>query len=178
MPVRILAAGDTHIPDRAERISETIMEFAEEGYDILAFTGDLTAKRVLSEFAEICNARKVYAVRGNMDTIHLPLRESFKAGGLVFGLIHGHGIYPRGDRRQLEALALEMGVDVLISGHTHSHDVYMGKVLILNPGSATGVWGGGNASLIPSAMGIEVSKRKVKVSLCLDGEVEVYKFEL
>ncbi|RUM34715.1 MAG: YfcE family phosphodiesterase [Archaeoglobus sp.] len=178
MPVKILAIGDTHIPDRASDIPASIKEFITGSYDILVFTGDLTAKSVLLDISRICNVKKIYAVRGNMDSLSLPLRESFRAGNLKFGVIHGHGIYPRGDRRQLESLALEMNVEVLITGHTHSHDIYKGKVLILNPGSATGVWGGGNASLIPSAMKLEVSGREVKVNLCLDGETELYRFSL
>ncbi len=175
--IRILAIGDTHIPDRAGSLPESIVRFVERGYDILAFTGDLTAKKVLAELTEMSGAKRVYAVRGNMDSLPLPIRETFEVSGIKFGLVHGHGIYPRGDRRQLESLGVEMGVDVLITGHTHSHDVYAGEVIILNPGSATGVWGGGNASLTPSAMAIEVGK-KLKVELCLDGEVEVHEFDI
>jgi len=174
---RILAIGDTHIPDRAESLPDSIARFVERGYDILAFTGDLTAKRVLAELTEMSGAERVYAVRGNMDSLPLPIRETFTVSGVKFGLMHGHGVYPRGDRAQLESIGVEMGVDVLITGHTHCHDVYAGKVVILNPGSATGVWGGGNASLTPSAMSIEVG-RGLKVELCLDGEVEVFEISL
>ncbi len=175
MAVRILAVGDTHIPDRAEKIPETVRDFVSRGYDVLACTGDLTVKRVLDELSRLSKAKAVYAVRGNMDYLDLPLKVTFRVGGLRFGLYHGHGIFPRGDRKQLESLAREMGVDVLITGHTHCHDIYDGSVLILNPGSATGVWSGGNASLIPSAMCIEVSE-SVRVELCLDSEIEVYEF--
>ncbi len=178
MSARILAIGDTHIPDRADRIPESVEKFVKEGYDILAFTGDLTAKSVLVKLTEMSKASRVYAVRGNMDSLPLPIRETFEVSGVRFGLLHGHGVYPRGDRKQLENIGIEMGVDVLITGHTHCHDVYSGKVIILNPGSATGVWGGGNASLIPSAMSVEVVSRKLKVELCLDGELEVYELDL
>ncbi len=170
--MRILAIGDTHIPDRAEEIPNAIRNFISRGYDILAFTGDATLKNVISEIAKMSRAKKVYAVRGNMDYLNLPLRERFVAK-LRFGLVHGHGIYPRGDRKQLEELAIEMDVDVLISGHTHHHDIYAGDVILLNPGSATGVWSGGNASMIPSAMCIEVSD-VLRIELCLNGRIELY----
>ncbi len=171
--MRILVIGDTHVPDRADEIPTPIKEFIRQGYDILVFTGDATTKEILSEITKMSGADIVYAVRGNMDYLKLPLQEVFTVKGIKFGVIHGHGVYPRGDRKKLEEMAVKMGVDVLISGHTHRYDVYEGKVILLNPGSATGVWSGGNASMIPSAMCVEVDE-KINIVLCLNGKYEFF----
>lgn len=86
-----------------------------------------------------------------MTVVHPPIK---------IGVIHGHQCIPTGDLDSLSAIARQMDVDVLISGHTHtyvslltlwhvSQDYvysfqaieYDGKFFV-NPGSATGAWTG------------------------------------
>jgi vacuolar protein sorting-associated protein 29 len=43
---------------------------------------------------------------------HAPIR---------IGVIHGHQCMPTGDLDSLSAIARQMDVDVLISGHTHTY---------------------------------------------------------
>lgn len=78
------------------------------------------------------------------------------------GVIHGHQCVPAGDLDSLSAIARQMDVDVLVSGHTHVYAYffpssfrlhliapltrfqateYDGK-FFLNPGTATGAWSG------------------------------------
>lgn len=87
---------------------------------------------------------------------HAPIR---------IGVIHGHQCLPTGDLDSLSAIARQMDVDVLISGHTHTYvtcDLELGILLLIrccgcssrfqaveydgrffvNPGSATGAWTG------------------------------------
>lgn len=45
---------------------------------------------------------------------HAPIR---------IGVIHGHQCIPSGDLDSLNAIARQMDVDVLISGHTHTYAV-------------------------------------------------------
>ena len=45
-----------------------------------------------------------------MTVTHTPIR---------IGVIHGHQCVPSGDLDSLSAIARQMDVDVLISGHTH-----------------------------------------------------------
>ncbi|AIG97675.1 metallophosphoesterase [Archaeoglobus fulgidus] len=173
--MRILIFGDTHIPERADEIPREFTDYLED-FDMVVITGDLTSERVL-RFAERV-AESVIAVRGNMDDLPLPHSAKFRVEGLSFGVVHGHQVYPRGNREQLEQIALEMDVDVLISGHTHLPDVYRGAKILLNPGSMTGVWGGGAYSTYPSFMVLEVKKGSFRGSLyrLLDEEVTVEQF--
>jgi len=161
--MRILVIGDTHIPNRAKWLPKKIDEFlSSKKFDLVVCTGDLTDRKVLDFLMGLGD---VVAVSGNMDHLPLPEYQTFKAEGLRFGVVHGHQVYPRGDVNQLKRIALELGVDVLFHGHTHSADVDFDDVLLLNPGSATGVWSGGNASLIPSFMIVEIDGNLVMVRL-------------
>ncbi len=164
MFMEVLVLGDTHIPNRARWFPKKVEEFLKSKlFDVVACTGDLTDKSVL-DFIESLGKR-IFVVSGNMDFLPLPERQSFKVENLRFGLIHGHQVYPRGDVGQLRDIAMDMGVDVLIHGHTHSADVHFKDVLLLNPGSATGVWSGGRASLIPSFIILRVEGNTLEVNL-------------
>lgn len=161
--MKVLILGDTHIPRRAKWLPRRIELFlSKEKFDVVLCTGDLTDERVL-EYLE--GLGEVFVVRGNMD--HLPFQEVrwLKVEDLKVGLIHGHQVYPRSNREQLKEIAVKMDVDLLVSGHTHSPDIYLDDVLLLNPGSATGAWGGGGGSLKPSFMVLEVSGRNLEVYL-------------
>ncbi len=161
--MKILIIGDTHIPSRARWLPKKINDYlSSKSFDLVLCTGDLTDRKVLDYLEGLGD---VVAVAGNMDHLPLPEYQTFKAEGLRFGLIHGHQVYPRGDVNQLKMIAHELGVDVLIHGHTHSADVRHDEILLLNPGSATGVWSGGKASLIPSFIVAEVEGARVVVRL-------------
>ena len=175
--MRILVLSDTHIPERASKIPDEIISFAKD-CDLIVHAGDLTDESVLNQLKSFGD---LIVVRGNMDYLNLPRQKVFEAGGIKFGVYHGHGVYPRGDRRQLTEIALDMGVDVLITGHTHRHDVYRGEVIILNPGSATGAWGGGGGTGVPSFMVLDVEEGVVSVDLYEIGEkpaVRRFKFDV
>ncbi len=164
--MKILVIGDTHIPRRASWIPREISSLIEnEKFDRIVCTGDLTDEKVLDYLKSLS---EVTVVKGNMDHLTLPEYEIFNAGKIKIGVIHGDQVYPRGNRDQLKAIAKKLEVDLLISGHTHSPDIHFTEVLLLNPGSATGVWGGGGGSLKPSFMILEIE----------DGEVAVNFYEL
>ena len=165
--VSILVIGDTHIPDRAEKVPEELLDIIESGkpWDVAVFTGDFTSKEVFDWFTRL--GRQVYYVRGNMDYLPLPKTQTFRIESLAFGVHHGDGIYPRGDTRGLTRIAKNLKVDVLISGHTHSLFIKTsidGSILLLNPGSLTGVWGGGGGSMRPSMMILEVAENMMKIT--------------
>lgn len=151
----ILVIGDTHIPDRAQKINPKLLEFIEHGkpWDTVLFTGDLTGLEVLNWVKTL--GKKVICVRGNMDTIPLPKTARVEIASYTIGLHHGDGVYPRGDPYGLAKIAESLKVNILISGHTHAPFVKLSpdkSVLLLNPGSLTGVWGGGGGSMKPSLM--------------------------
>ncbi len=167
MPYTILVIGDLHIPSRASEIPRKILEFiTSRTFDVVVATGDYTAREVLDFISRL--GRVVYAVRGNMDYLDLPKRHVFKLEEFTFGVVHGDEVYPRGDVAKLAKLACKMGVDVLFHGHTHSLSidevVECGrKILLVNPGSATGVWSGGGGSLVPSFAVVSVAGAELVV---------------
>ncbi len=179
MKTKILLIGDTHIPSRAKEIDQRITEkIRSEGVDYLLCTGDLTDESVIDFYRDICSDCSLHVVSGNMD--HLPLRrkDEIEVGNLRIGLIHGDGIYPRGDVKKLSDVAERMDVDILVSGHTHRpmiEEVRIGmkKVLLLNPGSATGAWGGSSSGGKPSFIILEVDDEHIRIRLFeLDKELK------
>jgi len=162
--MRALIIGDTHIPRRAEWLPEEIDRFiTSQNFDIVICTGDLTDKSVYDYLRDI--GGELYVVSGNMDHLDLPEKQVFEVAGVKVGVVHGHQVYPRGNRSQLKRIGRDLGVNVLVHGHTHTPDVHFDEILLLNPGSATGVWSGGGGSLIPSFMILEFSGKEVGVKL-------------
>jgi len=182
MAKKALAIGDFHIPERADWIPRELEdEVAKKGYDVVLCTGDLTSEDVLAWLRGL--APEIHVVRGNMDYLRLPVQATLTVEGLRVGIHHGSGIYPRGDVAKLALKAKQLGVEVLVTGHTHYSQVVEVReqgIVIVNPGSATGVWGGdARASLTPSFATIEVSGRSfvVEVKELRGSKFEVARFE-
>ncbi len=151
--VKVLVAGDFHIPYRASEIPEELIDFLNRSeIDLVVITGDLVRDYVLEPFRKW----PIKVVRGNMDEgkaakypekiiLELP-NISYKT--LIF---HGTGIYPRGDPNKLRKIALKNKCKVILTGHTHTPEAKVIKdVVIINPGSGTGVYGGGGGFGLPS----------------------------
>jgi predicted phosphodiesterase len=80
-------------------------------------------------------------VQGDMDDDAFPEEAVVDVGEFKIGLIHGHQVVPWGDKRALSIAARRLGVDILISGHTHEHIIEEEDgVWLINPGSATGYY--------------------------------------
>ncbi len=126
--------SDTHIPDRARIIPPNVIE-SFKNVDLIIHTGDLTTTKVIDELEKIA---PVVAVQGNMDRvagIDLPKAKIIEVEGIKIGVSHGE-IYPRGDSQQLLYLAKQLGVNVLVTGHSHQPKIeQVEDVLLLNPGS-------------------------------------------
>ncbi|MDI9438105.1 MAG: metallophosphoesterase [Euryarchaeota archaeon] len=156
--------SDTHIPERASKIPENVFEIFD-GVDMILHAGDL----VSLEIRDILNTlAPTTCVQGNMDRyygIKLPEREWVEVGGVKIGLNHGE-VYPRGNTQQLRYIGLEMGVDVLITGHTHYAFInQMMGLLLLNPGSPTVP-----RLSDPSVMLLEVDDGEVEAELIKIGD--------
>ena len=174
---KIIAIGDFHIPTRAKQIPSWIVNFIRDYKpEYLLCTGDLTQKQVLDDLYNL--AKNVYIVKGNCDFLDLPLKFSIKIEWLKFGLFHGSGVYPRGNPNQLYDVAKSMNVDVLITGHTHNPKYYsFGDVVIINPGSATGVWSGGGPSIGETFAKLEIEDKTISISFFINGkEARSYTF--
>jgi putative phosphoesterase len=168
MVKRALAIGDFHIPERADWIPRELEgEVTKESYDVVFCTGDLTSEDVLTWLKRL--ASEVHVVRGNMDYLRLPVQVVAVVERLRVGVYHGTGVHPRGDLAKLALKAKQLGVEVLVTGHTHYPRVALVReqgVVVVNPGSATGVWGGDSrASLTPSFATIEVNGRSLAIEV-------------
>ena len=128
--------SDTHIPERADKIPKSVFE-AFKDVEMILHAGDIVSMNVLQELE---NLAPTLCVQGNMDRMYglkLPKQEVIEVNGIKIGLNHGE-VYPRGDTQQLKYIGMEMGVEVLITGHTHTSFIKeLDKMLLLNPGSPT-----------------------------------------
>ncbi len=128
--------SDTHIPERATKIPEAVFEIFKD-VELILHAGDLVSMTVLHELE---NLAPTMCVQGNMDRMYglkFPKNEIINVDDVKIGIDHGE-VYPRGDTQQLKYIGLEMGVDVLITGHTHVPFIKeIDKMILLNPGSPT-----------------------------------------
>ncbi|NVM45611.1 MAG: YfcE family phosphodiesterase [Candidatus Lokiarchaeota archaeon] len=180
--IKILAIGDSHIPQRAKNIPDQIHFKLEqitetEKFDYIFFTGDVIRAPEFMNFLKNITKEKVFLVMGNMDyyegnheapfyqQINIFLTSNTK---IVIGLTHGHQISPRGDHSQLESLAIQKNFNILISGHTHKEEITLTKnyILLLNPGSVTGAWSF-VASRNPSFIVLKINDITSKINITL-----------
>jgi len=117
-----------------------------------------------------------------MDYLPLPKHQVFNINDLRIGVHHGDGVYPRGDPKGLTQIADSLSVNILISGHTHVPFIKHGlreEILLINPGSLTGVWGGGGGSMKPSMMIIELNdKITIQHYELIDTRLKVNKYTI
>ena len=160
--------GDPHIPERAEKLPQRFIEMIKErAPDKIIATGDYTEQRVLEEIEQL---GETIAVRGNMDTFDVPPYKILTDGVAVILVTHGTGIVPRGDTDTLVKIAKDAGANVIVTGHTHVLEVkFVDGVLIVNPGSITGAWGGGGSSDLESMIFMHIEKNKVSLFM-FEGE--------
>ncbi|MFH1222506.1 MAG: YfcE family phosphodiesterase [Candidatus Micrarchaeota archaeon] len=168
--MKFLVIGDFHIPERSAEIPRWIRKIIEkEKFDMVLCTGDLTGMKVINYLAKLAPVKYVL---GNMDTLQLPESELIAAKGLRLLLVHGTEVHPRGDLPQLNELRKEAKADLLVCGHTHTLrvDEYEGK-LFINPGTATGVWGGVSGATDETFIIMEIEKNNVNLQLFKNGKL-------
>jgi len=164
--IKLLAIGDSHLPRRAKSVPDQIIKKLEqlveiEKFDYTFFTGDVVKAPKFMNLLNLITKRTLFVVIGNMDYYggnrDAPAYQGLNISmgnndNLNIGLTHGHQVSPRGDRSQLELIAIEKRFNILISGHTHKEEIFLQKdILLLNPGSVTGAWSfiaSGNPSFI------------------------------
>ncbi|MGD2027692.1 MAG: metallophosphoesterase family protein [Anaerolineales bacterium] len=154
MPTTLGVIADTHIPDRARRLPQAVLEvFDKHRVESILHAGDLSTPRVLRQLGEIA---PVLGVRGNTDLLltgRLPWVRRMTYEDVVIGMAHGHGGWLRyipdrfdfllhGPKKfsyyEDNARKLLPDVQVVVCGHTHvSANYWRGEQLIFNPGSAT-----------------------------------------
>lgn len=118
--VLVLIIGDLHIPHRVYDLPVKFKKLLVPGkIQQILCTGNVCDKETYEYLRTISS--DVNVVRGDYDessafsysitVVHSPIR---------IGVIHGHQSVPIGDLDSLSAIAKQMDVDVLVSGHTHS----------------------------------------------------------
>jgi vacuolar protein sorting-associated protein 29 len=161
----ILVIGDLHIPQRKLFLPDQFLKLLKPGkvHKILC-TGNISTLDGFKWLKTLC--KDVVCVLGETDDGIQDAKETVtqKIGSFLFGLIHGHQVLPWGDPERLGAYGRELGVDVLITGHTHVASVatYEGR-LYLNPGSATGAYSCTATHSLPSFMILDVRKDQLTV---------------
>lgn len=119
--------SDTHITQKRGKLSEKIVkEF--NGVDLILHAGDITTYDVLNDLKKIA---PVVAVLGNNDKLDLNKHEIIEIGDKTILLVHGDKI------KDLPALGLKYGADIVVSGHTHKPSCErIDNMLLINPGSS------------------------------------------
>lgn len=168
----IAIISDTHIPRRAKKIPKQFLKKIEQA-EKTVHAGDLETAEVHKQVEQ--RSQKLYAVMGNCDKIQLPQNEIFNENQLSIGAYHGTGINPRGHTPTLLDIAKnKLKVDILIHGHTHKQDTTKEDgILLVNPGSATGVGGGTSKPGNPKMSTLEVKEDEVEIT-----EIEINDGEL
>eukprot|EP01006_Ploeotia_vitrea_P004112 TRINITY_DN11386_c0_g1_i2.p1 TRINITY_DN11386_c0_g1~~TRINITY_DN11386_c0_g1_i2.p1 ORF type:complete len:192 (-),score=82.07 TRINITY_DN11386_c0_g1_i2:220-750(-) len=146
----VLVLGDIHIPHRQANLPEQFKDLLVPGkMQHVLCTGNLCSKAMDDYLHQLAN--NVHIVRGDMDDKTYPETKIIQIGHFKIGLCHGHQIVPWGDPESLANLQRKMGVDILITGHTHKNEVYeYEKKYIINPGSITGAYSSKSTDVVPS----------------------------
>ncbi len=137
MTTTLLLLADTHIPARARRLPDAVLE-AVDSADIVVHAGDWVDVATL-ELIETRSAR-FHGVYGNNDGAELrerlPEVARLVVDGLRFAVVHETGPARRREERMDEAFP---DTDVLVFGHSHIpwDTVTAGGMRLLNPGSPT-----------------------------------------
>ena len=135
MTIGILS--DTHIPKRALRLPEPVLE-RFGSVDHIIHAGDISDPSVLRDLERLA---PVTAVAGNADGEELRQRlgeeKLLTAGAFKIGIFHGHGT---GRTTPKRALRRFRGLEVSCIVFGHSHIPYCRDhegILLFNPGSPT-----------------------------------------
>jgi len=177
--VLVLCIGDLHIPHRATDVPAKFKELLKPGkiHQILC-TGNLCSKSLQDFLKGICTDIKL--VQGDFDDFEAPDHIVTQIGDFQIGLCHGHQVVPWGDKEALAILQRQLGVDILVAGHTHEFKAVMYEDrLQINPGSATGAYSTTAKEVNPSfvLMDLDGSKATVYVYQLVNGEVKVEKID-
>jgi putative phosphoesterase len=128
--------SDTHIDDKVESLPTNLGTYFKD-VELILHAGDLTSPKVIEDLKKIA---PTIAVQGNMDRFYgvdLPISHVETIEGVKIGVKHGE-VNPKGDTQQLEYIARELEVDVLVSGHSHQPLIEQANnILLVNPGSPT-----------------------------------------
>ena len=138
--VLVLVIGDLHIPHRIHDLPGKFKKLLVPGkiqqilctgnvcdretYEYLrTVSPDVNVVKGDYDEVRVCRVQSLLrtcAETGNRQTT-FPMSITVTHAPIRIGVIHGHQCIPTGDLDSLSAIARQMDVDVLISGHTHRY---------------------------------------------------------
>ncbi|MFD5214672.1 metallophosphoesterase family protein [Microbacterium sp. NPDC058345] len=137
MTTTLLLLADTHVPLRARRLPDAVLE-AVDDVDVVVHAGDWVDTATLDLLEN--RARRLHGVHGNNDgpglRARLPEVARFRVEDVEIAVIHETG---PANGREHRADAAFPGVDLLVFGHSHIpwDTVSARGMRLLNPGSPT-----------------------------------------
>lgn len=137
MATRMLLLADTHVPKRARRLPDAVLQAVDEA-DVVVHAGDWVDAATLDLLAS--RARVLHGVFGNNDGEELRARLSevarFAVDGVEVAVVHETGPSLKRETRMDEAFP---DTDLLVFGHSHIpwDTVSPAGMRLLNPGSPT-----------------------------------------
>ncbi|TWT02489.1 metallophosphoesterase family protein [Planomicrobium sp. CPCC 101079] len=134
---KIVIVSDTHIPIRAKKLPQILIDACQEA-DFIIHAGDWQTMDVYYEFAAYAETD---GVTGNVDPWEISDRigksKILEFGGLRIGVVHGDGIRQTTEQRAFDAFREEK-VDIIVFGHSHIPVMReVEGVILFNPGSPT-----------------------------------------
>jgi putative phosphoesterase len=134
---KIVIVSDTHIPMRAKKLPQILIDACQEA-DFIIHAGDWQTLDVYYEFAAYAETD---GVTGNVDPWEILNRfgksKILTFGNLRIGVVHGDGIRKTTEQRAFETFSKDE-VDIIVFGHSHIPVMReVEGVLLFNPGSPT-----------------------------------------
>lgn len=136
MTTSLLLISDTHIPGRARRLPDAVLQAADAA-DLVIHAGDWVSVPVLDELSEHAPVLGVYGNNDGPDLrARLPEVARREIEGVRFAVVHETGDARGREVRMPEAYP---DADVLVFGHSHIpwDTTARGGLRLLNPGSPT-----------------------------------------
>lgn len=126
----VLVLGDVHIPSRATKIPAAFQRMlVPNKMQHIVATGNVSAET----YRELCAlAPNVHVSKGDWDTENFPESVVLQVGAFRVGVVH-QVVPDTTDGKSI--LRRKLNVDILISGHTHQHDVtvHEDRYYFINP---------------------------------------------
>ena len=137
-PELVLVVGDMFVPQRSPDINEQFKSILipNKLQHVLSL-GNIGSRESYDWLKSLSN--DFHTVKGDFDEGEIPEKKVVQIGEFKIGMIHGHQVLPWGD---LDALTnIQLGCDILLSGHTHQIDIKVkDKKFYINPGSISGAF--------------------------------------
>ncbi|CAK9002828.1 unnamed protein product [Durusdinium trenchii] len=160
----VLLIGDYHTPQRKADVPSCFKELLNtDKIGMVLCTGNVGSQSVAEHLRTIAG-EDCHIVCGDADhDFNFPETCVTNVGDFKVGVVHGHQLVPWGDDNSLVKFAGRLGVDILVSGHTHRNSIVeLGGKFLINPGSVTGACNAvGEFDITPSFMLMAVQEKSV-----------------